>query len=81
MDEVHIPNAELRSSADLLIELQKAEGEESCLGQPKTSIQETSAAHGSSHTRNKETCADTLNILPSQASFSRKEPFLRLRGS
>ena len=69
VDEVHIPNAELRSSADLLIELQKAEGEESCLGQSKTSIQETSAAHGSSHTRNKETCADTLNILPSEASL------------
>ena len=63
------PNAELRSSADLLIELQKAEGEKSCLGQSKTSIQEIGAAHGSSHTRNKETCADTLNILPSEASL------------
>ena len=31
VDEVRIPNAELRSSAELLTELQKAEGGESCL--------------------------------------------------
>ena len=32
VDKVHIPNAELRSSAELLTELQKAEGGESCSG-------------------------------------------------
>ena len=32
VDEVHIPNAELRSSAELLTALHKAEGGESCLG-------------------------------------------------
>ena len=63
VDEVYIP------SADLLTGLQKAEGGESCLGQSKTSIQETGAAHVSSQNSIKETCADTLSISPSQASF------------
>ena len=53
MDEVHIPNAELRSSAALLIELQKSEGGESCSGQPNTG--------------NTETCANTLSDPPSEA--------------
>ena len=35
----------------------------------KTSIQETGVAHVSSQTCNKETCANTLSISPSQASF------------
>ena len=48
VDEVHIPNALLRSSALLLNELQKSEGGESCLGQANTSIQETVATHVSS---------------------------------
>ena len=64
-----IPNAELRSSAELLTELQKAEGRESCLGHSKKSIQETGAAHVSSQTSIKETCADTLSVSPSQAAF------------
>ena len=67
--EVHIPNAQLRSSAELLAELQNAGGGESCLGQSKTSIQETGAAHVSRQTCIKETCADPLSISPSQASF------------
>ena len=67
-DEVDIPNAELRSSTELLSELQKAEGREPCLAQSKTGIQETGAAHVSSQTCIKETCADTLSISPSQAS-------------
>ena len=48
VDEVHISDAELRSSAELLTELQKAGGGESCMGQSTTSIQETCAAHVSS---------------------------------
>ena len=48
MDEVHIPSAELRSSAELLSDLQIAEEGKSCQGQSKTSIQETGAAHVSS---------------------------------
>ena len=69
VDEVHIPNAALRASAELLTELQKAGGGKSCLGQSKTSIWETGAAHVSSQTSIKETCADTLSISPSLASF------------
>ena len=59
----------LRSSAELLTELQKAEGRESCLGHSKKSMQETGAAHVSSQTSIKETCADTLSVSPSQAAF------------
>ena len=65
----------------LLVELQKSEGGESCWGQSNIGNQETGAASVSSHTSNKETCADTHSIPPSQASSSRKEPFLRPRGS
>ena len=73
VDDVHIPNAELRSSAELLSEVQKSGGGESCLAQSKTSIQETGAVHVTSQTNNKETCADTLSITPSQASlFTRR---------
>ena len=82
VDEIHIPTAKLRYSAELLSELQKAEGREPCLAQSKTSIQETGATHVSSQTSIKETCADTLSVYPSQALFfSHKEPFLRSRGS
>ena len=69
VDEVHIPNAELRSSAELLSELQKAEGRGPCLAQSKTGVQETGAAHVTSQTSIKETCADTLSASPCQASF------------
>ena len=69
VDEVHIPNAELRSSAELLSELQKGEGREPCLAQSKTGIQETGAAHVTSQTGIKETYADTLSVSPCQASF------------
>ena len=69
VDAVNIPNADLRSSAVLLSELQKAEGREPCLAQSKTSIQETGAAHVTSQTSIKEACADTLSVSPSQASF------------
>ena len=69
VDEVYIPNAELRSSAELLSELQKAGGREPCLAQSKTSIQETCAANVSGHTSIMEPYADTLSISPSQASF------------
>ena len=69
VDEIHIPKAELRSSAALLSGFQKSEEGESCLAQSKTSIQETGAAHVKSPTSNKETCADTLSITPSQAFF------------
>ena len=37
--------------------------------QSNTSIQETGATHVSSYSSNKETCANTLSIPPSQASF------------
>ena len=69
VDEIHVPNAELWSSAELLSELQKAEGREPCLAPSKTSIQETGAVHDSSHTSIKETCAHTLSVSPCQASF------------
>ena len=59
MDEVHIPNVELRSSAELLTELQKGGGGESCLGQSKTSIQETGAAHVSGQTGIEEPCTES----------------------
>ena len=65
VDEVRIPSAKLRSSAELLSELQKAEGGESCLAQSKTGFQETGAAHVASQTSIKETCADTLSVSPS----------------
>ena len=58
VDELHIPNAELRSSAELLSEHQKAEGGEPCLAQWKTGIHETGA--------------DTLSVSPSQASLLTK---------
>ena len=45
VDELQIPNAELRHIAELLSERQKAEESELCLTQSKTSIQETGAAH------------------------------------
>ena len=41
MDEIHIPNAELRSSVELLSELPKSEG----LTKSKTINQETGAIH------------------------------------
>ena len=82
MDDVHIPNAELRSNAELHSELQKAEGREPCLAQSKTSIQETDAAHVTSQTSIKVTCADTLSVFsPAKRPLSYKEPFLRPRGS
>ena len=62
VDEVQILNSELRSSAGLLIELQKAGREKSWLGQSKTGIQETGCGPCF-------TCADTLSIPPSQSSF------------
>ena len=68
LDEVYIPNAGLRSSAELLEELQEAEGRGSCLKQWNSSIQEICSTHFS-RTSNKDTCADTLSIPPSQASL------------
>ena len=70
VDEIHIPNAELISSAKLLSELQKSEGGEHCLTKSKTRNQETGAVHVTSPTSIKETCVNTLSISPSQASFS-----------
>ena len=69
VDEVHVPKAELRSSAELLSEFQKSEGGESCLAQSKSSIQETGAAHDKSQISIKETCADSLSVSLSQALF------------
>ena len=69
VDEIHFPDTELRSSAQMLSELQKAEGREPCLSHSKTCIQETGAAHVTSQTSIKETCAGTLSISPSQAPF------------
>ena len=43
VDEVHFPNAELRSSAELLSELQKSGRGEPCLTESKTGNQETGA--------------------------------------
>ena len=71
VDEVHIPNAVLRSSAELLTELQRSGGE-SREEQADTSIQETGAIHDSSYTSNKETGANTFSIPPTQASFYTK---------
>ena len=53
VEEVHIPNAGHRPSAELLTELQKAEGSKPCLAKSKTSIQETGA--------------DTLSVFSGQA--------------
>ena len=69
VDEIHIPIAELRSSAKLLSELQKSEEGKPLWTKSKTSKQETGAVHLTSPTSIKETCADTLSIFPSQASF------------
>ena len=67
VDEIHIPKAELRSSAELLFEFQNSGEGESCLAQSKT--KETGAAHRTSPTSNKVTCAETLSSTPSQASL------------
>ena len=69
VDEMHIPNAEIRSSAELLSELKKSEEGKPCLTKWKTSNHETGTVHVSSPSSIKETCADTLSISPSQASF------------
>ena len=76
VDGVDIPNAGLTSRAELLTELQKCEGGESCSGQSNTSIQETGATHVSRKTSDKETFATTHSSQLS-VPFSRKEPFLR----
>ena len=68
VDEIHIPNAELKSSAELLSELHKSGGGEPCLTKSTTSNQETGAVHVTSQTCIKETCADTHSNSPSQAS-------------
>ena len=62
MDDVHVPNAGLRPSAELLTELQKAEGRESCEEPADTSIQETGA--------------NTFRIPPTQASLHTKGTIL-----
>ena len=80
VDAVHVPNAELRSSAELLTELQKSEGGESCLGQSNTSNQETGAAHVSSHTSNEENCAKLSAFLPAKRPSSHKEPTEKVEG-
>ena len=72
VDEIHIPKAGLRSGAEWFSELQKSGGGESCVAQSNTRIQETGAIHVSSYTSNKETCANTLSILPTQASLHTK---------
>ena len=69
VDEVHILDAELRSSAELLTELQKSGGGMSCEVKSKTGNQETGATHVSSQTSNKGTCANFLSIPSSQASL------------
>ena len=66
-DEVHIPNAELRSSAELLTELQNAEGGETCLGQSKIASRRLARTPSA--------------FLQAKRPFSRKEPFLRPRES
>ena len=53
VDELQIPNAELRSSTVLLSELEKAEEGDLCLAKSKTGILETGA--------------DTLSVFPRQA--------------
>ena len=68
VDEIHLPNVELRSCAELLSELQKSEGGEPCLAKSKTGNWETGVVHFTSPTSIKETCADTLSICPSKAS-------------
>ena len=73
VDEIDIPNAELRSSAELLSERQKSEGAEPCLTKSKTGTLETGAVHVTSPTSINETCADTLSISPSTASVRMEE--------
>ena len=65
-EEVHIPNAELRSSAELLTEHSESRRRIILSG---TVEDQTGAAHVSSQTGIKETCEDTISISPSQASF------------
>ena len=69
VDEVHIPDAGLRPSSEQLTELQRSEGRKSCEEQADSSIQETGSTHVSNYKSNKDICADTLSISPSQASF------------
>ena len=69
VDEVHILDAELRSSAELLTEPQKSGGGMSCEVKSKTGNQETGATHVSSQTGNMGTCANSLSIPSSQASL------------
>ena len=49
VDEIHIPNATLRSSAEHLTEIQESEGGMSCEGKSNTGIQETGATDVSCH--------------------------------
>ena len=49
VDEVHILDVVLRSSAESLTELQRSEGGESCEEQADTSIHETGAIHVKLH--------------------------------
>ena len=72
--ESHIPNSELRSSAELLSELQKSEGRKPCLTKPKTRNQETGAVHVTSPTSIKGDLCGT----PS-AFFSARRPFFTQR--
>ena len=61
VDELHIPNVEHGTSAELLSE-QKAKESEPCLAQSKTGIQGTGAAYVTSQTSIQETGADTPSI-------------------
>ena len=67
-------NAELRSSSELLTELQKAEGGESCLGKSKTGIQETGAALSISHSQASFITQRTIlkrkwKVIPANSSY------------
>ena len=73
VDKVHFLNATLRPIAELLTELQRSEGGESCEEGADTSIQETGATHVSNYTSNKETCANTLSIPLERASLFTKK--------
>ena len=61
-----MPNADLVQNYSLNFRKQK---EENLAWQSKTGIQETGAAHVTSQTSIKETCADTLCVFPCLASF------------
>ena len=69
VDEVHIPMPNSDPVQNYSLNFRKQKEENLAWDSRKTGIQETGAARVTFQTSVKETCADTLSISPSQATF------------